>query len=178
MKFASIVFYCSTFLGVFWETILSFWALPIKIVNAKKLLQVFAIFLNAFSILIGSGYSPFRCRFSLLTSLRWPLRVATIPSALMRKNIIVVWNHFELWTGRHFAATPAGFHVVFYGTFSDFTKRITERSFYAIHTATFTINHFRQNFHLIQFWPFICNFFTKFVVIVYSCKTSFAGFAV
>ena len=41
----------------------STWALPIKIVNAKKLLQVFAIFLNAFSILIGSGYSWFRCRF-------------------------------------------------------------------------------------------------------------------
>ena len=41
----------------------STWALPIKIVNAKKLLQVFAIFLNAFSILIGAGYSWFRCRF-------------------------------------------------------------------------------------------------------------------
>ena len=41
----------------------STWALPIKIVNAKKLLQVFAIFLNAFSILIGSGYSWFRCRY-------------------------------------------------------------------------------------------------------------------
>ena len=41
----------------------STWALPIKIVNAKKLLQVFAIFLNAFSILIGSSYSWFRCRY-------------------------------------------------------------------------------------------------------------------
>ena len=41
----------------------STWALHIKIVNAKKLLQVFAIFLNSFSILIGSGYSWFRCRF-------------------------------------------------------------------------------------------------------------------
>ena len=58
-----------------------FRAHPIKIVNAKKLLQVFAIFLNAFSILIGSGFPPFRCRSSLLTSLRWPLCVAPIPCA-------------------------------------------------------------------------------------------------
>ena len=41
----------------------STWALHIKIVNAKKLIQVFAIFLIAFSILIGSGYSWFRDRY-------------------------------------------------------------------------------------------------------------------
>ncbi len=51
----------------------STWALPIKIVNAKKLLQVFAIFLNAFSILIGSGYSWFRCRFIAFGNARAPL---------------------------------------------------------------------------------------------------------
>ena len=51
----------------------STWALPIKIVNAKKLLQVFAIFLNAFSILIGSGYSWFRCRFIAFGNVRAPL---------------------------------------------------------------------------------------------------------
>ena len=164
MKFAIIPLYCSTF--------------------GLAVVKQFCHFRRSPD---GSGYSPFRCRYIL--PFWWfrqaqppPLQnacgVATIPSALMRKNIIVIWNHFDLCTGRHFAATPAGFHVVFYGTFSDFTKRITERSFYAIHTATFTINHFRQNFHLIQFWPFRSNFYTKFVVIVYSCKTSFAGFAV
>ena len=52
-----------SFTSAIYFIIRSIWALPIKIVNAKKLLQVFAIFLNAFSILIGSGYSWFRCRF-------------------------------------------------------------------------------------------------------------------
>ena len=64
----------------------STWALHIKIVNAKKLLQVFAIFPNAFSILIGSGYSWFRCRFIAFGNAGAPL----LSLALMRKNIIVV----------------------------------------------------------------------------------------
>ena len=71
-----------SFTSAIYFIIRSIWALPIKIVNAKKLLQVFAIFLNAFSILIGSGYSWFRCRYigrSKAAYQRWG--ATTIPSA-------------------------------------------------------------------------------------------------
>lgn len=82
----------------------------------------------------------------------------TIPCALKWKNIIVVRNHLKFLTRLQLTTTSAGFNFLRHCTLPNLTQGITERSFYAIHTAIFTINHFRQNFHLIQFWSFSSNF--------------------
>lgn len=87
-------------------------------------------------------------------------------------------NHAERLAMFHFAAFAAGGKAFALGAFADGAERLAKWRFGAFNAAAGAVDHWRRDFHFVEFRPFFGDFCAQHIVVVDGGNAGFALFAV